>query len=333
MAISKVKSKMVGIGIAVVIFLGLGASVFLGFNKPTVKEVDVTPLARTNVQRTVSSTGNIQSTQSENIVDMSGMQIWNIDVSIGEWVESGTQLCSLYSPPQSGQSSTAGGSSTGSSEQWEYITAPISGTVTAINISNGDLANGTLFTIENTGSLKIIGRVKEGDLADVKPGMHVTFKTEATGDEEYQGTVQSIAPTAVKADAAGATASTGQMGGTGTTPEFNTTISIDSDITGLLIGMKANLTIISDEHQNVYTVDYNAFTKDENGNPCLLAAVEDGENGTIVKEIPITTGIESDFAIEVVGDQLTDGMKIISNVDSVTVGERVTPKSVDSETK
>ena len=117
------------------------------------------------------------STYVEQVSNMTGIPVWDIDVSVGEWVEKGDRLCRLYDEK---------------SDTWERVEATTSGTVTAISAQNGAPANGVLFTIEDTNSLRVVTNIKEADVGTVQPGMKVTIKTDATGDKEYTGTVQSL---------------------------------------------------------------------------------------------------------------------------------------------
>lgn len=240
---------------------------------------------------------------------MTGIPVWDIDVSVGEWVEKGDRLCRLYDEK---------------SDTWERVEATTSGTVTAINAQNGAPANGVLFTIEDTNSLRVVTNIKEADVGTVQPGMKVTIKTDATGGKEYTGTVQSIAPTAVKQSSASGTGATAAASSGNQNPEFEARVSIDSDISGLLIGMKARLNIIVEERNGVYSVPFDVLTTGANNESCVLVAADPKDGVYTVKEVPVTTGTETDFAIEISGDQLTDGMQIITDIDKVKVGDSVT---------
>ena len=76
------------------------------------------------------------------------------------------------------------------------ITAPVSGVVTAVYAKVGEPGNGLLFVVEDTQSLKIITKIKEYDVANIREGMSVVIKSAATSDQEISGTDTYIAPTA-----------------------------------------------------------------------------------------------------------------------------------------
>ena len=81
------------------------------------------------------------------------------------------------------------------------VTAPVSGVVTAVYAKVGEPGNGLLFVVEDTQSLKINTKIKEYDVANIREGMSVVIKSDATGDQEISGTVTYIAPAAVKTEA------------------------------------------------------------------------------------------------------------------------------------
>ena len=56
------------------------------------------------------------------------------------------------------------------------------------------------------------------------------------------------------------------------------------------------------------------------------------EGGYVVTEVPVTTGLETDFYIEVSGDGITDGLSIVSDPQSVAPGMEVTPDFVATGT-
>ena len=56
------------------------------------------------------------------------------------------------------------------------------------------------------------------------------------------------------------------------------------------------------------------------------------EGSYVVTEVPVTTGLETDFYIEVSGDGITDGLSIVSDPQSVAPGMEVTPDFVATGT-
>ena len=78
------------------------------------------------------------------------------------------------------------------------VTAPASGTITAVYATEGAAPNGVLFQIENTDALQVDVKIKEYDVNSLKPNMAAIIKADATGDEEYDGYLEKISPSAVR---------------------------------------------------------------------------------------------------------------------------------------
>lgn len=206
------------------------------------------------------------------------------------------------------------------------ITAPVSGVVTAVYAKVGEPGNGLLFVVEDTQSLKINTKIKEYDVANIREGMPVVIKSDATGDQEISGTVTYIAPAAIKTEAGNT-----QTGGNDSNVEFEAEVQVNDPNCGLRIGMNTRLTVLLEEKQDVFGVPYDAVVEKADGSTVVYAAVEQqtgGKNSSyVVTEIPVTTGLETDFYIEITGG-VTPGMAVISNPQSVTPGMEVTPDFV-----
>ena len=206
------------------------------------------------------------------------------------------------------------------------ITAPVSGVVTAVYAKVGEPGNGLLFVIEDTESLKVTTYNKEYDIGNITEGMKVTIKSDATGDKEIPGTITYIAPAAVKTDT-GTTKTTDNN----STVEFEAEVQVDEQNSGLRIGMNTRLTVLVDERDDVYGVPYDSVVEKADGTQVLYVAEpqsSEGKDTYVVTEVPVTTGLETDFYVEVSGDSITDGMIVLSDPQSVTVGSEVTPDFV-----
>jgi HlyD family secretion protein len=310
------KKRTILIAAAAAVLIAAGAAAYyftaaLGSAVP----VKMAALTQGTVRRTVSAPGTVESTSTEQVTNTSGGTVTAIYVSAGDWVDQGKRLAALYDK---------------ASESTTYVTAPAAGTITAVSVQNGAAANGSLFTIENTGSLRLRIRIKQADMGTVRTGQAVLIKTDATGDKTYSGTILSIAPTAAKA-AAPTSGSSQSAGGSTGSPEFEGVVRIDSDSAGLLIGMKARATIVAEEHQNVFSVDFAALKKNDDGSFSVLAAADEQDGVYTVKEIPVTRGIESDFAVEISGEGLTPGMMILTETDKAAAGDQVVAQTAETE--
>lgn len=192
------------------------------------------------------------------------------------------------------------------------VTAPISGTVTVVEAKLGAPASGLLFVIEDTDSLVVKTKIKEYDVATVKEGLPVDVKSDATGDTVFNGQVQKIYPAAVKA-ADGTTKDEG-------TVEFETEVALTSKDTGLKVGMNVRLGVTTGEKKGVYFVPFDAVTTNADGKNVIYIAKQQEEGKMTAEEIPVTTGMETDFYIEISGDQLSDDVQVITDPSMVTPG-------------
>jgi multidrug efflux pump subunit AcrA (membrane-fusion protein) len=172
-----------------------------------------------------------------------------------------------------------------------------------------------MFVIEDTDSLKVLTRVMEYDIANVKLGNPVEIKSDATGETMYRGSLSVIAPTSVK-NAQGDSNTTGDA-------EFEAEITV-SGKTELKIGMKTRMNIIYEQKKNVFAVPYDAITENENGESIVYVARTDDTGVAIATPIVVTTGMETDFDTEISSTELAEGDMIITTIDGLTPGMQVT---------
>lgn len=196
------------------------------------------------------------------------------------------------------------------------ITSPCDGTVTAVYATPGAAATGVLFIIEDTDSLKMTAVVKEYNITDLSEGLDVTVSIPSLGSREYDGTISKIAPTGVK----------GANGKSDGSASFDVEVLIrDTKDTGLLIGMTSKCTAITDSCDNVFAVGYDALVEDSDGSSYIYTVDEiPGGNGTgTARRINVETGFESDAEIEIISDELTEGMRIVTNAGDMSDGALV----------
>ena len=195
------------------------------------------------------------------------------------------------------------------------ITAPISGTVTKVYASVGNPGNGLLFIIDDLHSLEIVTKVREYDVANVEPGMPVLIRSDATGNRDIQGTVKQIA-SASDRTAAGVTIPANVV-------EYETIVTVDESDSGLKIGMNTRLSIVLESKEDVFYVPYDAVIEGEDGDFRLFVVDETETGGHVARSIPVNVGLETDFAAEVWGEGLFEGLVIISEPFSITEGAEV----------
>ena len=208
------------------------------------------------------------------------------------------------------------------------ITAPVSGVVTAVYAEEGQPGNGLLFVIEDTDALKITTNIREYDVGNIEVGMPVVIRSDATGDKEISGTVTYIAPAANK------TENGNTLTADDSTVEFEAEVQVNDADSGLRIGMNTRLTVLLEERSDVYGVPYDSVVEKADGSEVVYAVQpsSEKEGSYVVTEVPVTTGLETDFYIEVSGDGITDGLSIVSDPQSVAPGMEVTPDFVATGT-
>ncbi len=183
------------------------------------------------------------------------------------------------------------------------VTAPCAGTVTAVYAEVGGSGSGLLFIIEDVDNLVVDTSVKGYDMGQVKEGLKVVIRSDATGDGEMEGVLTSIAPTANK-NVQGTPASGD--------PIFAAEVEVVTKNTGLRIGMEAQLDYILAQEEHILAVPYDAVYVNQAGQTCVLAAVPQGEEQFILEELPVTTGLDDDLDMVVTGKKIEEGLRVIN---------------------
>ena len=247
------------------------------------------------------------------------------------------------------------------------IISPITGIVTRVTTEAGKATMGDMFIIENTESLQISAVVAEYDVIKIEKGMTAHVKSNATGDEVYDGIVDFVAPKA--SDASG---------------NFEVKVLVTSSVGQLKPGMTATVEVVVESKKDVFAVPIDAvvtradgkkvvyayepaggqmFFRDASvgeeeeiifntevpksgpvrvsgsgpgpqtaggapigGGPMLISGGPDGgdssagSTGGDRREIEVTTGMETDYYIEIISDELHEGMLILSDPMGRSVG-------------
>lgn len=207
------------------------------------------------------------------------------------------------------------------------VTAPVSGTVTAVGAENGDTySGGDLFEISDCANLQVSTTIGEYDISNIEEGQKAVILTDATGEDELEGEITYVAVSA-GSSSLGTGGNSGNATGSSATSGMGSSVSSSSDsgytvkikIAGsdekLRIGMTAKCSIILQEVADVYAVPYDAVHKNAEGKQVIYVA--DGEGK---KEVEVEKGMESDYYVEISGDGLQEGMEVIIPSDSANAG-------------
>ncbi|MCI1655236.1 MAG: HlyD family efflux transporter periplasmic adaptor subunit [Lachnospiraceae bacterium] len=216
------------------------------------------------------------------------------------------------------------------------LTAPVSGTVTAVQVEKGGTyAGGAAAVIQDTSKLYISTSVDEYDISNVKKGMRVLIKTDATGDKELEGTVRRISPTAsggTSGASSSSSSSSASMGSSdfssmlsgsassgtvsGSSVSYPVEIALKKKDSRLRLDMTARLSLVKQEKKDVLCVPYDAVYTNKKGKKVIYqitdASAVTGKDGDLsgMKEIPVNTGLESGYYTEISGSGIKEGMEI-----------------------
>ncbi|TDT63713.1 efflux RND transporter periplasmic adaptor subunit [Fonticella tunisiensis] len=143
------------------------------------------------------------------------------------------------------------------------VKSPINGVITAINNNNGDdvQSGKPVLTIVDTSSLKIKASVDELDISKVKAGQKVKVTFNAIENKTYDGVVESIS----------------DMGTTQNNVTTYDTVITLNDISGVKVGMTANIEIETASKQQVLVVPVEALIE-RNGKSYVM--VEETNNNS-----------------------------------------------------
>ena len=182
------------------------------------------------------------------------------------------------------------------------IIAPISGTVTSVDLLVGQVPQGSAARIETVKKTIVISNVTEYDLYNIKKGM----KAEITGEASQKtivAKVQKINPTPKKSE------------GQKTDVRYEVELYLSPEDQGSLVpGLTVRVKYIMTEKKGALTIPSNAIY-DKNDKSFVLAV----ENGKII-EVPVKTVLENDFETVVELDNKYKSLSIITSPENYSAG-------------
>lgn len=200
------------------------------------------------------------------------------------------------------------------------VKSTVNGTVTAVGVKQGDVyAGGNIVTIEGCEELIIEAEIGEYDIPDVKEGMKVFVKTDATREEELKGRIIYVATTATGITSTNDTSlATGAMS-TGSNATYKIKIDLLTPNERLRLGMNAKLSIITELKEDVWSVPYDCIYEREDGSNYIEIAKN--EEGTEKEELNVQKGLQGTYYTEITSADLKEGMKVV--MPTVDAGESV----------
>jgi len=214
------------------------------------------------------------------------------------------------------------------------VVATVDGIVTAVNASVGSKCEDSLFVIQDLNDLIVKVSVDETEIANVAVGQKVQVTTDSS-TEILDGEVVTVDPissaAASETSTSSSSSSSSKSSGTSSTSSNSTssdvTFTVKVQITSedidkaVKVGMNAVVNIIIGESDDVFAVPYESII-DNHGQKSIYEAEE--QNGQyVVKEISVTTGLESDMNTEIEGEDLKEGMIVLNDPSNYHVGSVV----------
>ena len=196
------------------------------------------------------------------------------------------------------------------------LNSPIDGVIIALNKEVGEMVVGSGFTrdvimtVADLSTMEIEVEVDENDVPDVKIGQVATVTIDAFPKQKFEGKVTAIA------NSAKVTA----LGTQEETTSFNVKIRLSGDLGSLRPGMSGTAEIVTATKKDVLAVPIQCLTmRDPDADPKkpvsmlradLLKEVVFTSNAGRAAMLQVTTGISSDFDMEVEG-ALEPGTELI----------------------
>jgi len=180
------------------------------------------------------------------------------------------------------------------------VVAPVSGTVTQIDIKVGEQAVATkeVMILQDVGSLHAEADVSEANIASLQIGQPIDYTFDALGpDQHFTGKVLTINP--------GATVVSGVV-------NYKVKGNLEN-IPNIKPGMTANMTILVAKKDNVLSVPSTAVIN--RNSKQYVRIIDDAKNKTY-HEVEVKTGLQADGGLVEIISGLSEGQKIVTYMKS-----------------
>lgn len=177
------------------------------------------------------------------------------------------------------------------------LKAPFAGVISAVDIVVGQTTSGAAMQLIDRDPLRIELSLSENDIVQVAVGDTVDITVDAIRDWQQSGTITAIAPAA--------DTSSGVVA-------YNAQIDFSDNDPRLLVGMTANLTIVTDQRENILIVPNSALLPKGAGRVVQVVGADGNP-----QEVDVTIGISDGIVSEVLSG-LEEGQTIISTPTSRT---------------
>lgn len=187
-----------------------------------------------------------------------------------------------------------------------HIKAPINGTITEINSTEGEAVSQNLMVISNFDKNVIVANVSEADINKVVLGQEVEVTANSAKGQKFSGKVSFISP--------------GSKNISGKKQAYvEIKVALDEQAPELRTNFSVNLKIITASREGVKAVRFEAIKTRNNGEDYVLIQNPDGT----MKEVTIRSGITDDVYVEAISDELNVNDVIVidhSNIQEEDMG-------------
>jgi HlyD family secretion protein len=195
------------------------------------------------------------------------------------------------------------------------IRSTIDGVVTKLDAKENQYPTAnSIVQVIDISQYKVNAEVNQYDAVLVRIGQKASIKVKGL-DKKYIGTISSIGQTAEV-----------KMNGTSQESKVKVELTIDNPDSNIKAGYEVDADINLREKPNVIAVSFDSIKQEKSGKKYIFAV----ESGKVVKKY-ITTGLETDFDVEVV-QGLKDGDKYITSPpDTLKEGDLVKLPEVNNK--
>lgn len=182
------------------------------------------------------------------------------------------------------------------------LLAPFSGVITAVNVNEGEVANGILVEMYDPDSLEAVLEVDEVDIGKISVDQPAVITLEAWPDVEIMGEVASIAPEAIS--------------NASTLVVYQVYLSLGQTELPVLSGMTANADLLTADDEEVLLVPNAAINADRSTGTYSVNLVTTDSNGDEqIEEVEVAIGLRDGNYT-----QITDGL---NEGDQLLVGDNL----------
>lgn len=191
------------------------------------------------------------------------------------------------------------------------LTAPFAGVITAVHVSEGEMASGSAVEIVNPASLEAVLSVDEIDVGQLSVGQPAVIALETWPNEEIAGEVTAVAPSAAN------------NGGVVT---YDVHLSLADTELPVRVGMTANANLLTDSRENVLLVPNAAITADRENGTYTVNLVKTGPDGSHdITPVEVTIGLKDNQYTQITSGIVAGDVVLLGELTAPTTTSRFGP--------